>query len=295
MSLSLFVQAILAGVTNGFVYALIGLGMTVIFRGTRIINAMQGEFAVIAGMGTVSLLEAGGLGVAAAVAASLLLALLIGIFVELVLVRPMMRTGAPEESYFLLTVGLAYLNAAVLLYMLGKDPQMLPGIGGTRVFWLLGATLPVHAVALIVIALMAMAALRLFFTRTMTGLSMMAAAIDQDGAATIGINVGIMRIASFGLGGLLGAGAGILITPLTTMQYQMGVVFTLKGFAAAVLGGLTNPMGALLGGLTLGLVESLAIVGVSSGYKDAIALTVLIVMMVLRPFGLLGQRERQGG
>ncbi len=295
MPLSLFVQAVLAGATNGFVYALIGLGLTAIFRGTRIINAMQGEFAVLAGIGTVRLLDIAGLGVLGGVIVSCLVALCIGMLVEVVLVRRMARAGAPEESYFVLTVGLAYLNSAVMLYMFGKDPQVLPGIGGTQVFWIAGATLPVHAAALIGIALTAMAALRLFFTRTVMGLSMMAAAMDQDGAATIGINVEAMRVASFGLGGLLGAAAGVLVTPLTTMQYQMGVVFTLKGFAAAVLGGLTNPMGALLGGLTLGLVESLAIVGVSSGYKDAIALTILIAMMVLRPHGLLGQGERQGG
>jgi branched-chain amino acid transport system permease protein len=124
---------------------------------------------------------------------------------------------------------------------------------------------------------------------------MMAAAIDEDGAATIGIDVVRMRTLTFLLGGLVGGLAGVLVSPLTTLHYEMGLLLTLKGFAAAILGGLANPFGAVVGGVTLGLVESLAVLTLSSGYKDVIAMTILIAIMILMPNGMLGRSARKGG
>ena len=121
-------------------------------------------------------------------------------------------------------------------------------------------------------------------------LSMLAASIEEEGAVTIGINVPRMRTLTFLLGGLVGGLAGVLVSPLITIHYEMGLLLTLKGFAAAILGGLTNPFGAVVGGLTLGLVESLAVLSVSSGYKDVVAMTMLIVIMILMPNGMLGRR-----
>jgi branched-chain amino acid transport system permease protein len=124
---------------------------------------------------------------------------------------------------------------------------------------------------------------------------MLAASIDVNGSLTIGINVPLMRTLTFVAGGLMGGLAGVLVAPLINIHYEMGLLLTLKGFAAAILGGLTSPLGAVLGGLTLGLVESLAIVAVSSGYKDVIAMAILILIMIVMPQGLLGRRGRRGG
>jgi branched-chain amino acid transport system permease protein len=124
---------------------------------------------------------------------------------------------------------------------------------------------------------------------------MTAASIDADGAATNGIDVARMRGYTFVLGGAIGALAGILVTPLIAISYSMGLGITLKGFAAAILGGLVNPLGAVLGGLVIGISEALAVVGISSGYKDVVALVIMIVMMILRPNGLLGSAGRKGG
>ena len=121
-----------------------------------------------------------------------------------------------------------------------------------------------------------MVLLWLFYHRTHIGLSMLAASIDAEGAATIGIHVGRMRTLTFLLGGLVGGLAGVLVSPLITLHYEMGLLLTLKGFAAAILGGLFNPFGAVVGGVVLGLVESLAVLAVSSGYKDVIAMAILI-------------------
>ena len=295
MSTSLFIQSIFAGVSNGFVYGLIGLGLAVIFRGTRVINAMQGEFCVVAGMAAVLLLEHWRVPLAAGMLCATLLGGALGLALEFVPVRALQRRGGNEDSFLLLTLGVAFAISALILYVVGRDSLSLPGIGGEAMLIVADAAIRVHAIWLIIIGTAVMFALNWFYTRTHFGLSMMAASIDVDGAATTGINVPLMRSATFCLGGLIGGLAGVLVTPLTTMHYAMGLLFTLKGFAAAILGGLNNPFGAVIGGVTLGLLESLAIAFVSSGYKDVIAMSMLIVIMILLPNGMLGRRMRRGG
>ena len=295
MSISLFLQSIFAGVSNGFVYGLIGLGLAVIFRGTRVINAMQGEFCVIAGIAAVLLLEHWRVPLAVGMLCATLLGGALGLALEFVPVRALQRRGGNEDSFLLLTLGVAFAISALILYIVGRDSLSLPGIGGEAMLIVASAAIRVHAIWLIVISTVVMFALKWFYTRTHIGLSMMAASIDVDGAATTGINVPVMRSATFCLGGLIGGLAGVLVTPLTTMHYAMGLLFTLKGFAAAILGGLNNPFGAVIGGVTLGLLESLAIVFVSSGYKDVIAMSILIIIMILLPNGMLGRRIRRGG
>ena len=295
MTLALFLQSIFAGLTNGFVYGLIGLGIAVIFRGTRIINAMQGEFSAVAGIATVLILDHWQVPMALAMLCAMLLGAAIGLFLELVPVRALRRRGGSEDSYLLLTLGVAFTLSALILYFVGRDSRLLPGIGGESTLIFFDAAIRIHAIWLIVISTLVMVALKWLYTRTHLGLSMMAASIDADGAATTGINVPLMRTATFCLGGLIGGLAGVLITPLTTVRYDMGMLLTLKGFAAAILGGLTNPFGAVLGGVTLGLLETLAVGFVSSGYKDVIALSILIVIMILLPKGMLGRVTRKGG
>jgi branched-chain amino acid transport system permease protein len=271
MTLSLVLQAVFAGVTNGIVYALVGMGLSAIFKGSRVINAMQGEFAVIGAMTTVLLLTKSGWPYPAAIAGGALAGALVGAFIEVAFVRYMAGKKASEDSFLLLP------------------------IGGEGVLIVLDAVIQFHALWLIAIGIGATLLLRTFFHRTTLGLSMMAASIDPDGAATTGINVARMRTFTFVLGGLLGALGGILVTPLIAVDYTLGLNLTLKGFAAAVLGGLTNPLGAAVGGVTLGLVESLAIIGISSSYKDVVAFSVLIVIMILMPQGILGRAGRRGG
>ena len=295
MSFDLFFQSILTGLTNGFVYGLVGLGLASIFRGTRIINAMQGDFALIGGITAVLLIERAGAPPLLAFVAAVLIGGIAGWLMEVVLVRPLRRRGGSEDSYLLLTLGVAFAVSALVLYLIGRDSHTLPGIGGEGIVVIGDAAIRIHALWLIAISLAVMGALRLFFSRTAIGLSMLAAALDAEGASTTGINVPLMRTLTFALGGLIGGLAGVLVGPLVTVFFDMGLLLTLKGFAAAILGGLANPFGAIVGGVTLGLLESIAIVSVSSGYKDVIAMSILIVIMIAMPNGLLGRRLRKGG
>jgi branched-chain amino acid transport system permease protein len=256
---------------------------------------MQGDFAVIAGMAAVLLVESWHWPLAAAMAAAVLLGAAFGWLIEITLVRAMRKRGGNEDSFLLLTLGVAFAVSALVLYTIGRDSRLLPGIGGEGTLAVFDAAIRVHALWLMLLVLVLLAGLRLFYTRTQFGLSMTAAAIDADGAATMGINVARSRTATFALGGFIGGLAGVLVTPLTTVNYEMGLLITLKGFAAAILGGLGNAFGAIAGGLTLGLLESLAVVFISSGYKDVIALGILILIMIFLPHGLAGRAGRKGG
>jgi len=295
MSASLLLQAVFAGVTNGAVYGLVGIGLAAIFKGSRIINVMQGDCAVVGAITTVLLLTVARWPywlamLAGAVAGAVLCAL-----TEVLFVRRLVRKQASEDDLLLLTVGIATSIGAALLFFVGRKGYLLPPLGGETVFIVRDAVVQGHAVWLVAIAGALTLALRAFYRHSTLGLAMVAASNDADGAATTGINVTAMRTLTFALGGLLGAIAGILVTPLISVDYQLGLNLTLKGFAAAILGGLTNPLGAIVGGLTLGLLEALAIVWVSSAYKDVVAFSFLIAIMILRPQGILGRAGRQGG
>lgn len=295
MTTSLLIQALIAGVTNGFVYALVGMGLAVIFKGSHVINAAQGDCAVIGAIATVLMLTKIGVPYLAAALGGGVVGAIICAAIDLAFVRRMKARGASEESYLLLTIGVALTLSAALLFFLGRDSYSLPALGGDHVFVVLDAVMVEHAAWLIAGGVTLTAGLQLFYRRTTLGLSMMAASIDAEGAATTGIDVARMRTLTFAMGGLLGAFAGILVAPLVAMDYQVGMSLTLKGFAAAILGGLSNPIGAVVGGLTIALLEAFAVTFVSSSYKDVIAFSLLIVIMVSLPHGILGRAGRAGG
>lgn len=295
MTWGLFWQALLSGITNSFIYALIGIGIAVIFKGTRIINAMQGEFAVVGALVAVFALQMHGAPYFMSVILGMAAGAIVGLLIDLLFVRPMTARKAGEEGFLLLTIGLAFTISAAVLFFVGRDSYLLPSIGGGQVIEVFGAFVMAHAFWLIGIALAVVVALRLFYAKSILGLAMAAASIDPEGAATNGINVALMRTYTFLLGGALGALAGILVTPLVSMNYHMGIALTLKGFAAAILGGLTNPLGAVVGGLMLGVTEAMAVIGLSSGYQDVAAMTLMIVVMIFMPSGVLGRSGRLGG
>jgi branched-chain amino acid transport system permease protein len=295
VTITLLLQSILAGLTNGFVYGLIGLGIAIVFRGARIINAMQGDFALLGSVVAYVALTRLHLPMLPAFLVGVVAGGVLGFLVERLLIRPTEKRAGTEDSYLLVTLGGAFAASAAVLLYFGRDSYVLNGVGGDSSINVFDAAIRVHAVWLIVISSLVVTGLKLFYSYTRLGQAMLAASIDVSGSLTIGINVPLMRTLTFAAGGLMGGLAGVLVAPLINIHYEMGLLLTLKGFAAAILGGLTSPLGAVFGGVTLGLVESLAIVAVSSGYKDVIAMAILILIMIVMPQGLLGRRGRRGG
>ena len=295
MTITLLLQSILAGLTNGFVYGLIGLGIAIVFRGARIINAMQGDFALLGSVVAYVSLTRFHLPMLPAFLVGVIAGGILGFLVERFLIRPTEERAGTEDSYLLVTLGGAFAASAAVLLYFGRDSYVLSGVGGDSSINVFDAAIRIHAVWLIVLSSLVVTGLKLFYSYTRLGQAMLAASIDVNGSLTIGINVPLMRTLTFVAGGLMGGLAGVLVAPLINIHYEMGLLLTLKGFAAAILGGLTSPLGAVFGGVTLGLVESLAVVAVSSGYKDVIAMAILILIMIVMPQGLLGRRGRRGG
>jgi branched-chain amino acid transport system permease protein len=283
-------QFLLSGLTVGAIYALVALGFSIIYNASHVINFAQGEFVMIGGMATASLLGAG-LPLPLAGLAAVALTALIGVALVKFAVAP--ARGASVVTLIIITIGAAILLRGLATLVWDKRIHSLPAFSGEQPIALAGATLAPQSLWVIGVAALVVAALWWFFNRTLTGKAILAVSHNRLAAQLMGISVRRVLLVSFGLSAALGALAGILIAPITFTSWDVGVMLGLKGFAAAILGGMGSGPGAVLGGLTLGLLESLGAGYLSSAYKDAIAFVVMLVVLVLMPGGLLGARTTE--
>ena len=282
-------QYVITGATVGATYGLAGLGFTVIFNATEVINFAQGEFVMLGGMLAVFALRWGGLPLPVAVLGSVLLVSGVGVAVDRLTIRPL--RGRSVISLIIVTIGVSILLRGGAMLVFGKDTFALPpfsrgtpiAVGGAA---MLPQSLWVGGVTLLTLLLM-----KLYFDRTLLGKAMLACACDRKAAALMGISVDGMVTLSFALSALVGALGGVILAPITLTSYDVGILLGLKGFAACALGGLGNPFGAVAGGVILGVLESLAAGLLSSGYKDAVAFVILLLLLFLRPAGLFGARR----
>jgi len=283
-------QFLLSGLTVGAIYALVALGFCIIYNASHVINFAQGEFVMIGGMAAASFLGAG-LPLPLAALAAVALAALIGMALVKFAVEP--ARGASVVTLIIITIGAAILLRGLASIVWDKRIHALPAFSGEQPIEIAGATLAPQSLWVIGVTALIVAALWWFFNRTLTGKAILAVSHNRLAAQLMGISVRRVLLVSFGLSAALGALAGILIAPITFTSWDVGVMLGLKGFAAAILGGMGSGPGAVLGGLTLGLLESLGAGYISSAYKDAIAFIIILVVLVLMPGGLLGGRATE--
>ena len=280
-------QYVVSGLTTGAVYALVALGYCLIYNATRIVNFAQGDFLSLGGLMAYTFLYGAGLPMALAFPLSVVAVSLVGALLERLAIRP--ARSRQVMVLIFITIAASILMRGIFKHLWGKQALALPPLSPETPLRLLGATFTPQNLWVLGMTLVAIVALLWFFNRTLTGKAMRATAINPGAAALMGIDASRMTMYSFGLAGGLGALAGVLITPITSLSYEVGVIMGLKGFAAAVLGGYGSFVGAILGGLVLGLIESLTAGLVSSVYKDAVAFVVLLLVLFLRPGGLMGR------
>lgn len=278
------VQFIAAGLTLGAIYALVALGFTIVYNASRIINFAQGEFVMLGGM-TAATLAGAGLPLPLALVVSIAVAAVVGLLLErLALAR---ARAATVVTLIIVTIGASIFLRGLAQIVFDKRIHALPPLTGDQPIAVLGATIVPQALWVLGVTIAVVAALSAFFGRTQFGKAMLATAHNRLAAQLCGIEPRTVLAASFALAGALGALAGVLIAPIAFTAYDVGIMLGLKGFAAAVLGGLGSFPGAIAGGLALGLLESFGAGFISSAYKDAIAFALLLVVLVLRPDGLL--------
>ena len=286
----LFVQFVLSGLMVGAIYALIALGFTIVYTATEAINFAQGEFVMLGGMTAVALFGAG-LPLALAFVGAVLIVTVIALLLERLTLAPMRQVSI--TNMIIITIGGSiFLKGSAMLFW-GKDAAGLPSFSGDTPIRVLGATLLPQALWILGTAAVVVVLVRLFFDYTVTGQAMRAVAANRYAATLVGINAKVMTAYSFALAGAVGAVAGVIITPVALTQFDRGTLLGLKGFSAAIFGGIGSSPGAVVGGLLLGVLESLGGGFISSAYKDAIAFLLLIVMLLVRPQGLMGRMPRR--
>jgi len=285
--MSELLQFLLSGLTVGAVYALVALGFTIIYNASDVVNFAQGEFVMLGGMITVFAHLAGVPLVLAAVVAILVTAT-VGIAINRLAIAP--ARGGSVVSLIIITIGASIFLRGVASLLFDKQLHRFPAFSGDEPIAIGGATILPQSLWVLAGAALCFFVLWLFFTRSLLGKAVLATANNKLAAQLVGIDTGFVMAFSFGLSAAIGAIAGILITPITLTSYSAGVALALKGFASAMLGGMGNPVGALVGGLLLGIIEQLTAGYVSSSYKEAAAFVVILAVLFLLPKGLFGSK-----
>lgn len=289
-------QLVISGVTQGSIYALIALGFVTIYNVTGIINFSQGEFAVIGAFVAITLVQETSLfsdqasvalnwPLPLAVLAGVVAAVLVGVLLYRLGIQPARR--ASPLSQIVVTIGASIALRGMVLLAWGTDPYRLAPFTQGKPLKLLGAVITWQGIWVIGLTVVTVIGLYLFFQFTLIGKALRASSANPGAARLMGINTRRMGLVAFALSAGMSALGGIVIAPLTFMTYDRGLMLALKGFVAMIMGGLTNPFGAVLGAVLLGVVESLAAGLISSGYKDAFTFVVLFVVLLIRLGGVL--------
>ncbi len=281
-----FLQFVSSGMTVGAVYALVALGFTLIYNASDVVNFAQGEFVMLGGMTTVFLYDAGTPLWLAAVLAVMITAT-VGVLLNKLAVEP--ARGASVVSLIIITIGASIFLRGVAQIIFDKQIHRFPAFTGEDPITVAGAAILPQSLWVLMGGAAIFGVLYLFFTRSVIGKAVLATANNRLAAKLVGINTTAMMTLSFGLSAAVGALAGVLATPITLTSYDVGVGLALKGFAAAMLGGMGVPAGALIGGLLLGLIEAMTAGYISSDYKDAAAFIVILIVLFVMPRGLFGR------
>jgi len=287
---SLVMQYLLSGVTKGSIYAVVAIGFNLIYSATGVLNFAQGEFVMLGGMIAVTLAAFAPLPVA--IAGAVTIVAVVGCLLEMAFFRKLRRHSVLH--LIIITIGLSIVIQEVALHLWDEKVRSLPYFTGNEVSSLqfLGAAISPQVLWVLGTVGVAVALLHAFLRYSLPGRAMRACSSNPDAAMLAGINIPNMRTLSFGLSAALGALAGCVISPITMTHYDMGAPLAIKGFAAAILGGLGNPMGAVAGGLLVGVLEALAVSQLPAAYNDVAAFAVLLLVLFVRPHGLFG---RPGG
>lgn len=282
----LALQYLLSGITKGSIYAVVAIGFNLIYSATGVLNFAQGEFVMLGGMMAVTLAQF--VPVPVAIVGAVVVVALVGCLLEWSLFRRL-----PNHSVLhlmIVTIGLSIVLQEAALHIWDEKVCSLPYFTGSEVssVHVLGASISPQVLWVLGTIAVAVVALHSFLKYTLTGRAMRACSSSPEAAMLAGINIRNMRTLSFGLSAGLGALAGCVISPITMTHYEMGGPLAIKGFAAAILGGLGNPMAAVVGGLLVGLLEAVSVSRLPAAYNDVAAFSVLLLVLFVKPHGIFG-------
>lgn len=282
-----FLHQLLAGLSTGGIYACVALALVMIYQATHHINFAQGEMAMFSTFLAWMMINAG-IPYWLAFVLTVIVSFVIAAAVELVIVRPMQK--APELSIVVVFIGLLVIFHSLAGWLFGYTIKQFPS-PFPQDAWYGSALMSAHEVGTIFVALAMVALLFAFFQWTPLGLSLRAAAQNPASAKLVGINVGRMLMLGWGLAGAIGAVAGMMVAPVVFLDPQMMIGVLLYAFAGALIGGIDSPIGAVIGGFIVGVLENLMgsyVVGTE--LKLSVALILIVGVLIVRPQGLMGRR-----
>jgi branched-chain amino acid transport system permease protein len=286
-SMIVFLQSLLSGVLVGGVYALIGIGLTIIFGVMRVINFAHGDLLMVGMYLTYFIFSLLHIDPFVSILVSIPLMFLFGAFLQKAFINRVL--GALPQNQILLTIGLGLIMSNTAMLLFTSDYRILTTSysSGSVKIWGLSVSEPLFISFVITAAITAF--LYWFLLETDTGQAIRATAQDREAAQLMGINVKRMSVIAFGLGAALSGTAGALVSPTYYIFPQVGSAFTLKAFVIVVLGGMGSILGATLGGIVIGATESLAAAYISSGLKELVVYVLFLLVLLFRPAGLLGK------
>lgn len=284
-----YIQALLSGILIGGVYALIGIGLTLIFGVMRVTNFAHGDIVMVGMYLTYTLFKYFAIDPFVSIILTIPIMFLFGAFLQKTFINKVLN--ALPQNQILLTIGLGLIMSNTAMLIFTSDYKILSTTYSSSSFNFLGISISYPlGISFFITSAMTMM-LYWFLTKTDTGLAIRATAQDREAAQLMGINVKRMSILAFGLGSSLAATAGALISPTYYIFPQVGGSFTLKAFVITVLGGMGSVPGATLGGIIIGITESLSAVVFGGGWKDVLVYVFFILVLLLRPAGLLGKSK----
>jgi branched-chain amino acid transport system permease protein len=286
MDLVGLVQTVASGVLTGGVYAMVGIGLSLIFGVMRIVNFAHGEFMAVGMYIAFALFRSWHLDPYLSLIVVAPAGFLLGVVVERLLLAPIQN--AAEHSLILMTVGVGLILSNVLLLVFGAHPETIYTSYSTRTIRVAAITLSVPLLVSFALTVLVVAGLFLVLTRTDLGRAIRAAAQNRDAAELQGVDTRLVQTAVFGIGIVLSMAAGVLLLPALYVFPTVGGIFTLKAFVVTVLGGMGSIVGAIWGGLLLGVVESVGAGLGATGYRDAFGLVAFLLVLLVRPQGLFG-------
>ena len=226
-----------------------------------------------------------------AIVLAIFISTIVGIFFERLAIRPL--KNAKPLRLIIITIGASIFIRGAAMLIWGKDTHALPAFSGNDPLYLAGATILPQHLWIFAVTILIIIASRIFFNYSIVGKAMRACSYNPQAASLVGINVNNMVLLSFVISSAIGSMAGIIIAPLTMTSYDVGIMLGLKGFCAVIIGGMSSGLGTVLGGLLLGLLESLGAGFISASYKDAIAFIILLLILFVRPEGLFRKKETE--
>ena len=287
-----WVQLLVTGVTMGSIYALIALGYVTIYRTSRVVNMAQGAFVMFGAFFTYSFLSELGLPYWLSAILGIIGVAIVAVIMYLLVLRPLIKVSL--VSIILATMALSILFENLALLRWGGYGKNVPAFSGDQAVFIGDVAVFRQSLWVIGLMILVLVGLHLLANFTRIGKQMTATANDPQAASLSGVNTGRMIILAFVISAAIGALGGIAITPINQTSYLSGGIYALSGFVAAILGGWGSSAGAVVGGLALGIIQSLVTGFLPAGYQDAIAYAVLILVLYFRPSGLLGVRSSEG-